>query len=112
MTLAQEIMIWGGGAAVGITAVLALIRALRGPTVLDRMIASDVVLTTIVIGLGIDMAVRGHQDSIVLMIVISATAVFATIMVARHVSKQTGSGSPTGLHVPSYDSSDSEKGAQ
>ena len=72
-----------------ITAIFALIRVVRGPSILDRMIASDVLLTTIMIAVGADMVFRGHTHSIALMTVIAATSVFATITVARYVRRRT-----------------------
>lgn len=66
-----------------------LVRIVRGPTILDRMVASDVLLTTVILALGADMVARGHSDSIPLMTGIAATATFATIVVARFVKRRT-----------------------
>lgn len=71
-----------------ITALCAIVRIVRGPTILDRMIASDVLLTTLVLAAGADMAIRGHVDSIPLMTGVAATAVLATITVARYVKRR------------------------
>lgn len=70
------------------TALAAVARIVRGPTILDRMIASDVLLTTLMLAVGADMVLRGHTDSIPLMTVIAATAVLATIVVARYVRRR------------------------
>ena len=70
------------------TAMMTIVRIVAGPTLLDRMIASDVLLTTLMLALGLDMVVRGHTDSIPLMVAIAATATFATIVVARYVRRQ------------------------
>lgn len=69
------------------TALLTIVRIVRGPTLLDRMIASDVLLTTLVLTVGADMVLRGHTDTIPLMTAIAATAVLATIIVARYVQR-------------------------
>lgn len=66
----------------------ALYRIVRGPTILDRMIASDVLVTTIILVLGAEMAARGHTNSIPIMLALAAVAIFATVAVARYVSKQ------------------------
>lgn len=71
-----------------VTALCALVRIVRGPTILDRMIASDVLLTTLMLVVGVDMVLRGHTDAIALMTALSATAVFATIIVARYVRRR------------------------
>lgn len=84
--------------AVGIgltfTALAALVRIVRGPTILDRMVASDVLLTTVILALGADMVARQHTDSIPIMVAIAATATFATIVVARYVKRRSEQGIP------------------
>jgi len=69
-------------------AFMALYRIVRGPSILDRMIASDVLLTTLILVVGAEMVVNGHTRSIPFMLVLSAIAIFATVAVARYVSKQ------------------------
>lgn len=86
------------GFAVGgltLTALFTLIRIVRGPTILDRMIASDVLLTTLILAVGTDMVLRNHVDGIPLMTVIAATAVLATIVVARYVKRRVRVSGPT-----------------
>lgn len=78
------------------TALCSIWRIVRGPTILDRMIASDVLLTTLLLAVGADMVLSGHTDSIPLMIGIAATAVLATILVARYVQRQQAPGDHTG----------------
>ncbi len=70
------------------TALSAVVRIVRGPTILDRMVSSDVLLTTLLIAIGADMALRGHTDAIPIMTAIAATAVLATIVVARYVRRR------------------------
>lgn len=69
-------------------AALALFRIVRGPSLLDRMIASDVLLTTLTLSVGAEMVYSGHARTIPVMLVLSGTAIFATVAVARYVSKQ------------------------
>ncbi|GAA1624202.1 monovalent cation/H+ antiporter complex subunit F [Leucobacter chromiireducens] len=88
----SAVMVWlliAAGVGLTLTALAAIVRIVRGPTILDRMIASDVLLTTLMLAVGTDMVVRGHTDSIPLMTVIAATATFATIVVARFVKRRT-----------------------
>ncbi|MBL3700080.1 multisubunit sodium/proton antiporter MrpF subunit [Leucobacter luti] len=84
----MTVLLVGAGIGLTITALAAIVRIVRGPTILDRMIASDVLLTTLMLAVGTDMVVRGHTDSIPLMTVIAATATFATIVVARFVKRR------------------------
>jgi multicomponent Na+:H+ antiporter subunit F len=82
------ILLFVAGAVFAVAAVAALYRVVRGPSILDRMIASDVLLTTLILVVGMEMVVNGHTSSIPLMVVLAATAVFGTIAVARYVSRQ------------------------
>lgn len=75
-------------ALLALTALAALIRIVRGPTILDRMVASDVLLTTLMLAIGADMALRGSTENIPIMVAIAATAVLATIVVARYVRRR------------------------
>lgn len=70
------------------TAVMALYRIVRGPSLLDRMIASDVLLTTLILTVGAEMVVNGHTRNVPIMLVLAGVAIFATVAVARYVSKQ------------------------
>lgn len=88
MTFAQ-IMFIIVGVGLTFTALAALVRIVRGPTILDRMVASDVLLTTVILALGADMVAREHTDSIPIMVAIAATATFATIVVARYVKRRS-----------------------
>ena len=69
-------------------ALLALFRIVRGPSLLDRMIASDMLLTTLILVIGAEMAYNHHTRNIPMMVVLASVAIFATVAVARYVSKQ------------------------
>jgi multicomponent Na+:H+ antiporter subunit F len=97
MTLWEWVTASIAGIGFTVTAILALVRIIRGPSILDRMIASDVLLTTLMLVVGVDMVLRGHTDSIPLMTVLGATAVFATIVVARYVKRRAEQPSSTTL---------------
>lgn len=88
MSTVMVALLIAAGVGLTLTALAAIVRIVRGPTILDRMIASDVLLTTLMLAVGTDMVVRGHTDSIPLMTVIAATATFATIVVARFVKRR------------------------
>ena len=68
-------------------AALTVLRVVRGPTILDRMIASDVLLTTMTLVLGAFMALERRTDLIPVLLVLAASSAFATVAVARSVSK-------------------------
>ncbi len=84
-----ELMLhWVMGILFTSAALLALYRIVRGPSILDRMIASDVLLTTLILVVGAEMVLGGHTRNVPLMLVLAAIAIFATVAVARYVSKQ------------------------
>lgn len=88
MSIVMIALLIAAGVGLTFAALASIVRIVRGPTILDRMIASDVLLTTLVLAVGTDMVVRGHTDTILLMTVIAATATFATIVVARYVKRR------------------------
>jgi len=67
---------------------LALYRVVRGPSILDRMIASDVLLTTTMLVVGAEMVLNGHTSNVPIMLALAVVAIFATVAVARFVSQQ------------------------
>jgi len=88
MSTVLTVLYFAAGLMFTATALLAVARIVRGPSILDRVIASDVLLTTLLLVIGAEMVVTGHTRTIPLMVVLAATAVFGTIAVARYVSKQ------------------------
>src|SRR5690606_16415522 len=48
----------------GIAALLCVVRIVLGPSILDRTVASDVLLTEVMCVLGADMAMNGHTRNI------------------------------------------------
>ena len=72
----------------GVAAILALIRIVRGPSILDRAVASDVLLTEVMCVLGAEMAINGHTRNIPVLLIIAAVGVFGSIAVARFVARR------------------------
>jgi len=72
----------------GLAAILTLFRIIRGPSILDRAVASDVLLTEVMCVLGAEMAINGHTRSIPVMLIIAAVGVFGSISVARYVARR------------------------
>jgi multicomponent Na+:H+ antiporter subunit F len=82
------------GALFTIAAFASLYRIVRGPAILDRMIASDMLVTTIICVLGAEMVYNDHTRSVPIMVVLALIAVFASMTVARYVSKQSAERRP------------------
>jgi multicomponent Na+:H+ antiporter subunit F len=63
----------------------AISRIVKGPSILDRVIAIDVLLAIVCAGLIADMAVRKHQANLTLVIIISLIGFIGSVTVARFV---------------------------
>lgn len=72
----------------GIAALLTLWRVVVGPSILDRAVASDVLLTLIMCVLGAEMAINDHTRSLPVLLIIAAVGVFGSISIARFVARR------------------------
>lgn len=87
------------GVIAAVAVLIVLMRLITGPTLIDRLIASDVMLTTLILVIGAEMVISGHTRSIPLMVVLAATAILGSVAVARFITRTTtesGTGSPDG----------------
>jgi multicomponent Na+:H+ antiporter subunit F len=71
-----------------IAALLTLWRIVVGPSILDRAVASDVLLTEIMCVLGAEMAINNHTRSLPVLLTIAAVGVFGSISIARFVARR------------------------
>ena len=71
-----------------VSALLTLWRIIVGPSILDRAVASDVLLTEVMCVIGAEMAINGHTRSIPVLLIIAAVGVFGSIAVARYVARR------------------------
>ena len=69
-------------------AVLALIRAERGPSMLDRTVALDVFVTALVGGIVLESAVTGRTDTLPLLVVLSMVGFVGSVTIARFASAE------------------------
>ncbi|TFD71993.1 sodium:proton antiporter [Cryobacterium sp. Hb1] len=67
----------------GIAALLSVYRIVVGPSVLDRVIASDVLVATVICALGAEMALNRHTDNLPVLLVLALFAVLGSLSVAR-----------------------------
>ncbi|MRG59400.1 sodium:proton antiporter [Agromyces sp. CFH 90414] len=79
------------GIMFGIGAIAAVIRIIRGPSILDRALATDVLLAIAMCGLGAEMAINRHTDTLVVLLVLAMFAVVGSISIARFMAKQDAS---------------------
>ena len=71
-----------------VAALLTLWRIIVGPSILDRAVASDVLLTLIMCVLGADMVINHHTRSLPALLIIAAVGVFGSIAIARFVARR------------------------
>lgn len=67
-------------------ALVTLYRIVVGPSILDRAVASDVLLTEVLCILGADMVVSRHTDTLPVLLVLASVGVFGSIVIARFVA--------------------------
>ena len=76
--------------AFGAAALLTVWRIIIGPSILDRAVASDVLLTLVMCVLGAEMAINHHTRTLPVLLVIAALGVFGSITIARFVARRDG----------------------
>lgn len=84
----QDILLIAIGAVFAVAALMTIIRMVKGPSILDRAVASDVLLTMVLCIMGADAVATGRTETLPAMLVISATGILGTIAVARFVAKR------------------------
>lgn len=71
-----------------VSAVLTVWRIIIGPSILDRAVASDVLLTLAMCVLGAEMAINHHTRTLPLLLIAAAVGVFGSISIARFVARR------------------------
>jgi multicomponent Na+:H+ antiporter subunit F len=64
-------------------AVLLVIRMALGPTMLDRVIALDVLVAVMICGLGVEAAVNRHTTTLPILVVFSLVGFVGSVSMAR-----------------------------
>ena len=95
-------------AMIGGGALLALIRLARGPSLLDRVVATDTLLVIIAAGLAVHAALTQDPTVVPVLVVVALLAFVGTVSVARYVGgmllrSSTGDGRDLGLPVAAED---------
>lgn len=77
-------------AVFAVSALITVWRIIVGPSILDRAVASDVLLTLIICALGAEMAINHHTRTLPLLLIVAAVGVFGSISIARFVARRDG----------------------
>jgi multicomponent Na+:H+ antiporter subunit F len=75
-------------AVFAVSALLTLWRIIVGPSILDRAVASDVLLTLVICALGAEMAINHHTRTLPVLLIVAAVGVFGSISIARFVARK------------------------
>lgn len=79
------------GIMFGVGAIAAVARIIRGPSILDRALATDVLLAIAICALGTEMALNRHTDTLVVLLILAMFAIVGSISIARFMAKQDAS---------------------
>lgn len=74
-----------------LAAACAVYRLLVGPTLADRVIALDVALVSLMVGIAVDAADRGDTTWLNLLVVVAIVGFTATVAITRFVERTAGS---------------------
>ncbi|MEV7606594.1 monovalent cation/H+ antiporter complex subunit F [Paenarthrobacter sp. NPDC089322] len=66
----------------------AIIRIAIGPSLLDRVLASDVLLAIVGAALAIDMALNRHLNNLMLLVALAVIGFIGSVTVARFVAER------------------------
>lgn len=79
------------GVLLAVAAVMAIVRLVRGPSPIDRVLATDVLIAVVVGVLAIEAAVSQQSYTVPVMLVLSLVAFAGTIAMARFVAGRASS---------------------
>ncbi len=89
---AMNIVVLVVAALLTLAAAGTIYRIAKGPSLLDRVIAADVLLAIFGASLATEMAVNGHLDNLALLVVLSVIGFIGSVTVARFVAHKKEDG--------------------
>jgi len=84
----MEIVMWICGIMLGLATVACVIRVAKGPSILDRVLALDVMLLIISVALCLEMVFNRHSDYLLFVIAACTLGFIGSVTVSRYVSDQ------------------------
>ncbi|MGY2127071.1 monovalent cation/H+ antiporter complex subunit F [Blastococcus sp. SYSU DS0617] len=95
------VVFWLAYGMLGIGALLSLIRLGIGPSLLDRVVATDTLLVIIAAGLAVHAGLQRDPTVVPVLVVVSLLAFVGSVSVARYIGgmliRSTGDGQDVGL---------------
>lgn len=77
------VVVWVCGILVTVGAVLAIVRAEKGPSMLDRTVALDIVVTAMIVAVAVYGAVERRTDVVPVLVVLSLVGFVGSVTIAR-----------------------------
>nr|MDT0657068.1 monovalent cation/H+ antiporter complex subunit F [Micromonospora sp. DSM 115978] len=87
-------------ALLSVAALLALVRIVRGPSLLDRVVATDVLLAVVVGAVGVEAAINRHATTLPIMVVLAILGFVGSVGVVRFAARDEAVTAPGGLSEP------------
>jgi multicomponent Na+:H+ antiporter subunit F len=84
----MNIVFYIAGALFAGAALIAVLRIWRGPSILDRMVAGDMLLSTLICVLGAEMVYNHHTRTLPVALVLAMFAFVGSVTVARFATRQ------------------------
>ena len=81
----MTVVLWAAYVMLGTGALLTLVRLARGPSLLDRVVATDVLLVIISAGMAVYAALLRDPTVVPVLVVVSLLAFVGSISVARYI---------------------------
>lgn len=84
----KEVVLLATAVILSLAAAGAIIRIAIGPSLLDRVLASDVLLAILGAALAIDMALNKHLNNLMLLVALAVIGFIGSVTVARFVAER------------------------
>ncbi|MDR6638844.1 monovalent cation/H+ antiporter complex subunit F [Paenarthrobacter nitroguajacolicus] len=84
----KEVVLIVTAVILSLAAAGAIVRIAIGPSLLDRVLASDVLLAILGAALAIDMAVNRHLNNLMLLVALAVIGFIGSVTVARFVAER------------------------
>ncbi|GAA5228237.1 monovalent cation/H+ antiporter complex subunit F [Paeniglutamicibacter antarcticus] len=82
----MNIVLWVCGITLSIAGALTIIRLAKGPSILERVIATDVLLLILSAALCIEMTVNKHTDNLIFVLLACLVGFVGSVTVSRFVT--------------------------
>lgn len=90
----EHVLVVATIAVLGVSALLVTIRIVRGPSVLDRAVATEVLISILVCALALETASTRHSGTLPILISLSLVGFVGSVSVARFVARDRDEAAP------------------